>query len=1190
MLCLVLQIVSAKQPIRCIQREREALLQFKATLVDDYNMLSSWTTPDCCQWKGIRCSNLTANVLILDLHGEFNYYYAFRDYYYEGVFDNYLLRGEIHKSLMELQQLQYLNLSSNNFLDSHIPEFFSSLHNLRSLDLSRSHFCGKIPSQFGSLSHLKYLNLAGNSLEGSIPYQLGNLSTLQHLDLSGNHLEGNIPSQLGNLFNLQKLYLGGYDNALKMDDGNPGGGQWLSNLTSLTHLHLLSLSNLNGSHYWLQMIGKLPKLRELSLSDCSLSDHFILPMRPSKFNVSTSLSVFDLSHNTFTSSVIFQWVSNITSNLSELDLRGNLLEAPPSNHFAMVMNSLHLVDLSFNRFKDEVLKSFMNICTLCSLYLRGNNLTEDLPSILHNLSSGCVRNSLEELDLSYNNITGSLTHLLIFSSLKCLDLSRNQLSGRIPPGTTLPSKMEFLSLSSNSLEGGVPKSFGSTCTLNSLDLSYNSLKEEVTRIFSHFSGCSRYSLREINLNGNKINGTISDFSMFSNFKRVWLSGNRLSVKIPKSSILSFDQLEKERGVPNSFQNAGTLQSLLLSNNSISEELPTIIHHLSRYARYSLQTLHLSMNQINGTLPNLRPLLPSLKKLYLSENRLNGTIPKDVQFPTELKSLVLNSNSMKGVITDSHFANMSKLNRLELSDNSLALAFTHNWVPPFHLSKIRLRSCKLGPAFPKWLQTQNNYKIIDISDAGISDIVPRWFWAKIASQEWMEMNISHNNLKGVVSNFPLKNPQNSLILASNQFEGPIPPFLRRSTFLDLSNNKFSNSLSFLCASGVADTLYSLDLSNNQLSGQIPDCWSQFESLVYLDLSHNNFSGKIPNSIGSLLQLQALLLRNNNLTEEIPFSLRNCTKLVMIDMAENGFSGLIPTWIGSTLQVLQILILARNQFFGSLPLQICYLKSIQLLDLSLNNFSGQIPKCFQNFTSMARKTPSKDHPNHLYFFNANYMRGNRSYDLNAILMWKGAEEMFTNYGLFLLKSIDLSSNNFSGEIPAEIEDLFALISLNLSRNNLRGEIPSNIGKLASLEFLDLSRNQFVGSIPWSLTQIDRLTMLDLSHNHLRGAIPTGTQLQSFNASSYEDNFDLCGAPLEKLCVEGEPPQEPIQEKDDSLFTRGFYISMTFGFVIGFWGIFGSILIKRSWRHAYFKFLNNFIDSVYVMVAIKLIKYRR
>ena len=123
----------------CIEREREALLQFKDALVDDYGMLSSWTTSDCCQWQGIRCSNLTAHVLMLDLHGDFN-----------DVQQRYM-RGEIHKSLMELQQLNYLNLSSNSFQGRGIPEFLGSLTNLRYLDLSFSHFGGKIPTQFVSL-------------------------------------------------------------------------------------------------------------------------------------------------------------------------------------------------------------------------------------------------------------------------------------------------------------------------------------------------------------------------------------------------------------------------------------------------------------------------------------------------------------------------------------------------------------------------------------------------------------------------------------------------------------------------------------------------------------------------------------------------------------------------------------------------------------------------------------------------------------------------------------------------------------------------------------------------------------------------------------------------------------------------------------------------------------------------------
>ncbi|XP_027358707.1 LRR receptor-like serine/threonine-protein kinase GSO2 [Abrus precatorius] len=814
MVCLVLQIVSAKQPIRCIQREREALLQFKATLVVDYNMLSSWTTPDCCQWKGIRCSNLTAHVLTLDL-GE------------------YLLRGDIHKSLMELQQLQYLNLSSNNFQDIHIPEFFSSLHNLRSLDLSYAGFGGKIPSKFGSLPHLKYLNLAHNSLEGSIPCQLGNLSMLQHLDLSGNSLEGNIPSQLGNLFNLQKLYLGEYDSALKMDDGNHGGGQWLSNLTSLTQLYLISISNLNGSHHWLQMIGKLPKLKELSLSDCSLSDHFILSMKPSKFNVSNSLSVLDLSENTFTSSIIFQWVSNMSSNLIELDLANNLVEALPSNHFAtktvklpklrelrlsgcllsdnflhsmtpsnfnfssslsildlsentftssmifqwvsnmssnlieldlggnllegsqshsgIRMKSLERLDLSGNGLKGGFLKSIMNICTLRSLNMQRNNLIEDLPSILHNLSGGCLRYSLQDLDLSNNQIIGSLTDLSGFSSLKTLDLSRNNLNGEIPYGTKLPPQLESLSIQSNSLEGGIPKSFGNACVLSSLDLSSNNLNTELPKIIHRLSGCARYSLQILNLGENKINGTLPDLSMFSTLKTLDLSENNLngipdgSKLPPKLESLLIQSNSLEGDIPRSFGNACALSSLDLSSNNLNIELPMIIHLLSGCARYSLQILNLGENKINGTLPDLS-MFSTLKTLDLSENNLNG-IPDGSKLPPKLESLSIQSNSLEGDIPRS-FGNACALSSLDLSSNNLNIELPMiihllSGCARYSLQILNLGENKINGTLPD-LSMFSTLKTLDLSENNLNGEIP--YGTKLPPQ-LESLSIRSNSLEG-----------------------------------------------------------------------------------------------------------------------------------------------------------------------------------------------------------------------------------------------------------------------------------------------------------------------------------------------------------------------------------------------------------------------------------------------------------
>lgn len=194
----------------------------------------------------------------------------------------------------------------------------------------------------------------------------------------------------------------------------------------------------------------------------------------------------------------------------------------------------------------------------------------------------------------------------------------------------------------------------------------------------------------------------------------------------------------------------------------------------------------------------------------------------------------------------------------------------------------------------------------------------------------------------------------------------------------------------------------------------------------------------------------------------------------------------------------------------------------------------------------------------------------------LVWKGILSEFNDI-LGLVKSFDLSSNNLVGEIPSEITELVGLVSLNLSRNEFSGQIPPEIGNLKSLDALDLSNNHFSGGIPSSLSQVDRLDMLDMSNNNLSGKIPTSTPLQSFNATAYMGNPELCGAPLPRKCPGEEPTistdTEVSTEQDDQdrIVTQGFYLSIGLGFVVGFWGVFGTSLLKKNQRNSYIKFLN-------------------
>ncbi|XP_020412561.1 probable LRR receptor-like serine/threonine-protein kinase At1g34110 isoform X2 [Prunus persica] len=561
--------------------------------------------------------------------------------------------------------------------------------------------------------------------------------------------------------------------------------------------------------------------------------------------------------------------------------------------------------------------------------------------------------------------------------------------------------------------------------------------------------------------------------------------------------------------------------------------------------------------------------------------LQGSLP-DLTKLSSLEVLYLNNNQLSGVISGIHFSTLSKLRSLDLSSNSLVLDIHADWIPPFQLDYINLGSCKMGPDFPKWLQTQKKFSFLDISDAKISDIIPSWFWSLCRNVTFM--NLARNQIGGTLVNLTFEFSYfPKLRLSSNQLEGPIPSFLSKTSHLDLSYNKLSGSISFFCSS-TAMFLGFLDLSNNNVSGQVPDCLTYLTNLVMLDLSYNALFGKIPTTIGSVFGIETLKLRSNRFVGQLPSSLKNCTSLKVIDVGDNKLSGPIPNWLGVGLKDLVILMLSSNHFNGSLPSQLCHLTHIQILDFSMNNISRSIPKCLNNLTTLAQKGNPSLNISHFVYMMSNNNSVEAEYEDDATFIWKGRVYSYKNT-LGLVKRIDLSSNRLTGEIPSEITHLVGLVSLNLSGNQLTGQITPEIGNLQSLDALDLSRNQIEGRIPTSLSRIDRLSVLDLSFNNLSGKIPIGTQLQGFDPSVYAGNPQLCGPPLKKTCADQIVQIDLSNQEDDKdeLITLGFYISMGLGFAAGFWGVCGTLIFKRSWRYAYFKFLNGLNDWLYVQVAL-------
>jgi hypothetical protein len=225
----------------------------------------------------------------------------------------------------------------------------------------------------------------------------------------------------------------------------------------------------------------------------------------------------------------------------------------------------------------------------------------------------------------------------------------------------------------------------------------------------------------------------------------------------------------------------------------------------------------------------------------------------------------------------------------------------------------------------------------LSDNNLAGTVPEWM-LNVGKASLEVISLANNFLTGF-GQHPILLPWTRLAildLSSNLLQGSLPiPAASNLKYYIISNNSLTGNVPELFCN--LSSLQVLDLASNNLSGSLPRCLDNFgASLLILNLQRNKFQGSIPESWVKGSQLKIIIFSQNQFQGRLPRLLVKCTMLKVLDLGNNQFNDIFPSWL-KNLPNLEVLILRSNKFKGPIKTSKSeyMFPNLQIIDLSYNS---------------------------------------------------------------------------------------------------------------------------------------------------------------------------------------------------------------------------------------------------------------